>query len=297
MSNIPIQEPHPLRRVLKYMGVAVVACLFIAGTALLVVWALKTITSKSAQSTDSLKVATPVKQVFASLVSKDAVASLGSDKYTTRPMASSDIYYKDGSHPYGVSVSTDFTQLYEPITPSTSDDTTAVNADVERLLAQYDMTAVDSPIPPSKSISYKSFANTTIICQIRTTTPAAESGLPRLHQLSCVDKTDISDRYARIEALLSVYATSAGTLKPELVSYTEESENDVSYTLLAITTDTSTKNLLFAKVGKTTEFLADLAEGDQSFNNGKYNITPEVKRKISDPKYNGFLLRQIAGVQ
>jgi|GEM_PF-4654933 len=64
MSNIPIQEPHPLRRVLKYMGVAVVACLFIAGTALLVVWALKTITSKSAQSTDSLKVATPVKQVF-----------------------------------------------------------------------------------------------------------------------------------------------------------------------------------------------------------------------------------------
>jgi len=91
--------------------------------------------------------------------------ALAADKYTTRPMASSDIYYKDGSHPYGVSVSTDFTQLYEPITPSTSDDTTAVNADVERLLAQYDMTAVDSPKPPSKSISYKSFANTTIICQ------------------------------------------------------------------------------------------------------------------------------------
>ena len=67
--------------------------------------------------------------------------------------------------------------------------------------------------------------------------------------------------------------------------------------LLAVTTGTSTMNLLFANVGNTTEFLADLAAGDQSFNNGKYNITPEVTRKISDPKYNGFLLRQIAGVQ
>ena len=67
--------------------------------------------------------------------------------------------------------------------------------------------------------------------------------------------------------------------------------------LLAVTTGTSTMNLLFANVGKTTEFLADLAAGDQSFNNGKYNITPEVTRKISDPKYNGFLLRQIAGIQ
>lgn len=297
MSNIPIQEPHPLRRALKYIGIAVVACLFIAGTALLVVWALKTVTSNSNESADSLKVATPVKQVFASLVSKDAIASLGSDKYTTRPMASSDVYYKDSSHPYSISVSTDFTQLYESTAPSSSDDSAAVNADIERRLAEYDMAAVDSPKPLSKSISYKSFANATSICQIRTTTPAAESGLPRLHQLSCVDKTDISDRYARIEALLSVYTSSTGALKPELVTYTEESENSVSYTLLAVTTDTSAKNLLFAKVGKTTEFLADLSEGDQSFNNGKYNITPEVKRKISDPKYNGFLLRQIAGIQ
>lgn len=54
--------------------------------------------------------------------------------------------------------------------------------------------------------------------------------------------------------------------------------------------------LLFGTTHGATEYIADLSEGNEQYNNGKYTITPEVRAKISDPKYEGFLLQQLAGI-
>jgi hypothetical protein len=71
-------------------------------------------------------------------------------------------------------------------------------------------------------------------------------------------------------------------------------EGNKSFTILKLKSQTKAPTLLFAAIQDDWSYVADL-NGTGVESNGKYVITPEVKAKIDDPKYNGFLTRYLIG--
>jgi len=253
--------------------------------------------SESDQKAEPVKMTKSAQQLLNDFVKKDSIAALGADSYSLSQPKGSLVYVKGDGKPYEIVIQTAYDALYMAKTDST-DDAAQITDQVKKFFSTNSLQAVSSLQKDDASNYHLAFKSPSAFCEFSSTAPVA--GNPdqqATHRLACADSKLIEDQYALAAQLLSVYAKNGAPLNPSRVDISSESNDDVAYHIVYASDGDKTSMLLFGKAGDTIEYIADLAQGDMKYNNGKFNITPEVKAKLSDPKYKGYLLKQVAGVE
>lgn len=227
-----------------------------------------------------------------------AIPSLGTESYTTHKPQGSYITVKADGQPYEITVQTPYDILYTANTADTKAEDNSITSQVKEFAKARGLQAAQSLQQNTASASYTLFKNSSAWCEFTSTQQITDQDtpLPNTYLLACVDKKLVDSTYQESSRLLALYAAINPALKTSRTSLLSETKDDVSYTILRAQNNDSTSLLLFGTVQGATEFIANLAEGDITHSNSKYIVTPETRAKISNPKYKGYLLQQIAGV-
>lgn len=245
----------------------------------------------------------PAKQVKSAqelldeFIKKDSIATLSTDYYELSNPQGSLVYAKADGKPYEIVVQTKHDALYTAKEGS-ADNRAQITDQVKAFLSKQGLQAIKSLQKEDDNSHHLAFKNSSAFCEFSSTKPIDDSANQQdAYRFACAENKLIEEQYNLAAQLLSVYSKGGATLNPSRVDISSESDNDVAYHIVYASNGDKTSMLLFGKVGDNIEYIANLAQGDIEYNNGKFNITPEVKTKLSDPKYKGYLLKQVAGVE
>ena len=252
----------------------------------------RNITTKLSPQADQ-KPAMSAEQVTQEVAEKNTVSALSADTYEYRKNPGALIQYKASDKQYNLTVPTPHGLVFTAAPEKAIDDREAVKTSMSEYLQSRAFTAVDTSTSPKGLLTYK---NASTVCQLESLYINDATPAVTIHQLACMDLAEIQGRYTTVSSLLDMYGAANKPISPSEVTVHNESDDSVSYTILVATAGDKTHALLYGTVDNNTEYIADLSEGDAQYNTSKFTITPETRSKISDPKYKGFLLRQIAGV-
>lgn len=287
------KKKSPLKPILVSLASLVVVIGIGAATAML----LKQNLVK--ESTNEQQQAKPVKnaeELLEELTKNNTVATFTPEAFALSHPQGSLVQAKPEGKAYAMSIQTKHDARYTA-TEKASKDTSEAVEQIKKFASDQGLQLVDSLQQNDDTNQYLSFKNSAAFCELHINKPASDPELANqtaTYNFACADAKELNDQYGLATKLLGVYNNSG--MRPSQVDITSESQDDIGYHLLYAKQGDKPHLLLFGKVGEAIEYIADLAEGDSQYNNGKYNITPEVRAKISDPKYNGYLLKQIAGV-
>ena len=222
------------------------------------------------------------------------ISSLSNNEYTKQNDTSALLKYKLDKETFGISISTKNTILFSTTKVSKEKDTTIVQTQTTDFMDKRGLIVSKPKIyNPSKELKYKTFENTKTVCQLLSTDKTVSSGQSHFHQLSCIDKSDISNQYASIKKLLTKDKTpQVGSSFVQALVITN-SKNNIKYSILNLNSDTKRQRLLFASVDEKWEYLGDLIGGGEKYANEKNSITPELQTKINNSKYKGFLAENL----
>ena len=284
----------PRTKLILTIASAVVAVFIIAiGTILI----LKTVAPHHRViATQAAPKSKTVSDIISAFSKPNAIASLSQTLYMSseNTLNKLTINYQATDHNYAVSVPASDSLLFAAKNIKPVDDSTKVQTDTIAFMKQQGLAEVtsipDASLPTQK---YTTFSGNGVLCQL-IDTPNTSS---LTHQLSCADNNAINTEYSRVESLLNIYKKTGGSLADftRATSYTNQS-GDVSYILLTLTNGNRvTNSLLFGVVGNDQQYVGDVTSGDEKYSNGKYIITPATLKAMSDPKYNGFLLKNFTG--
>lgn len=235
-------------------------------------------------------------EIMPAFQKEGAVPGLNKTLYTLseNTLNTSSINYKADERSYAISVPAKQSLLYSAIDPSKPDNTLKVQSETTALMTQLGLSQTtsipDESLPNQKYTTYK---HASVVCQLVDNV----SQYAATHEFTCVDTAAINDEYARIEQYFAMYRKTGETLGDfsRVTSFTKNQAN-MSYTLLTVASGKRVVNsLLFAAVDKNESYIGDVTSGDSKYSNGKYVITPETMKALSDPKYNGFLLKNFTG--
>jgi hypothetical protein len=232
-------------------------------------------------------------EVISSLNGSTDISSLSSKLYQKQINNSSSINFELTGKSYSVSVQTKLSTLFFAVSKSQQNDNSLVQTQMTTLMNKYKLEKSSSPDNSTNDLAYTTFVSDKAVCQLEDTNPPANSGMLRSHKLSCADKTDIDSEYTAIEKLLAIHDKSQTAIKFTKALRITKTDKNVSYSTIYLSSDTSQSILLFAAVNDNWEYLGDLSAGDIKYSTGLYIITPEIKAKISDPKYNGLIVQEI----
>lgn len=205
------------------------------------------------------------------------------------------VIYKLSDHDYAVSTLTERNVLFYAKNQSAQNDVQAIQDQTNIFMQSKGYKRVANISEDStESPKYATYASNTATCQLISSGITAEEGVPVSHQLACVENEAIKAEYAQMEKLLHLYA---GSELPDFTLATRSivAEGNKAFTILKLKSKTKAPTLLFAAIKDEWSYIADLNSGPSAESNGKYIITPEIKTKIDDPKYNGFLTRYLIG--
>lgn len=283
---------------LKPILVSMASLLVVIGIAVTTATLLKqNLVKESDKKAEPAKITKNAQQLLDDFIKKDSINALSTDSYSLSQPKGSLVYVKGDGKPYEIVVHTAYDALYTAKTDST-DDVSQITDQVKKFFSTNSLQAISSLQEDDASSHHLAFKSPSAFCEFSSTTPVADGpNQQATHRLACADSKLIEDQYALAAQLLSVYAKGSATLNPSRLDISSESSEDVAYHIIYVSNGDKMSMLLFGKAGDTVEYIADLSQGDMQYNNGKYNITPEVRSKISDPKYKGYLLRQVAGVE
>lgn len=240
----------------------------------------------------------PAKDILAAYIKPNSIAGLSSTLYSQQANTTAGIEYKSNDKKYSIHANTQLSMQFFAKNKSQKDDSATVQSQSIAFMEKQGLTKTTTPSTDDKTLHYTTFINKEAICQSIDFTPPTTTNTDKTidarqyHQISCMDKKVIDDEYASIEKLLTIYKKSQNLPEFTRAVRTVNSDKNVSYSLVNLTNNSTHNILLFASVNNNWEFLGDLAVGDAQYSTGKYIITPEVKSKISDPKYNGIMDKQ-----
>lgn len=188
----------------------------------------------------------------------------------------------------------DFVQ-YERKDANKNDNDTAAVEGVKTFLTKYKLDEIEKPA--ASTAVYTVFEGENAICQILTL-PKMNSRAASLN-VSCVKKSTITETYTSIDTLLALYDKQASTpLSPATVKVITFVEGNKTLTTLDTysSSDTAT-SLIFAAINDDWEYIGErpLSTGTTESNATGINraLSNELKAKIADPKYEGFLAKYI----
>jgi hypothetical protein len=154
----------------------------------------------------------------------------------------------------------------------------------------------DSVSTASNSFQISVYANDKIVCQLTDSQPiaSAPANALRYHTIACVNVSDIKQEYLQIEKLLTIYRKTNKLIAFSSASRITATNGSIAYSIINLAaTNYTYPRLLFAAVNDSWSYIGDLSAGDLKYSTGEYIITPEIKTKISDPKYQGFITKEI----
>jgi hypothetical protein len=276
---------------LKLGLIAVVILVAVAACTALI---LKSIIPKREASSTSMTVTANETIAFYSV--PGAITGLSENLYEQQVYDGSQVpvIYKLPDHEYAVSTMTQRSVLFYGKNSSAQNDVQAIQDQTNVFMQSKGYKRVanisdDSATTPK----YATYASETATCQLISSGITADEGVPVSHQLACAENDAIKTEYAQVDKYIHLYT---GKQLPSftLATRTMVTEGNKSFAILKLKNKTKSPTLLFASVKDEWAYVADL-NGSGGESNGKYVITPEIKNKLDDPKYNGFLTRYIVG--
>ena len=286
-----MQDNNTKPKIIKRIALVVLAVIVVALIAVGTVLILKNINPKTTNNINLTSAA----NIVSDYIKPDAITSLSSDKYQQQTNDSSIIGYKSSNQTYSVNIATKDSVLFYTNQKSESDDTKDIQNQTIAFMEQKGLNKIESLTAADKSAQYTTFADSSTVCQLIDYIPPTDSGMLPYHQISCADNNLIDQEYLDIEKLLSIYRESQTLSAFTQANKYTESKDGISYSVIFLTKQNSESQLLFAAVDNNWAYIGDLMAGDPKYSNAKYIITPEIQDKISDPKYNNFLIDKLLG--
>lgn len=148
-------------------------------------------------------------------------------------------------------------------------------------------------LKPNKDLEYLTYVNGDTVCQFSNTKNGSDVKLA-YYEVVCLDKKVMQDKYAQVNKLLAIYKKSGYEADFSQVAIRTGSGQDQAYAIVDLNSDKKGQKLLFVATKNSWDYLGDLLSGGKQYSNGKYSITPELKKKIEDPKYEALLRGVIA---
>jgi len=188
----------------------------------------------------------------------------------------------------------DFVQ-YQQKDAASADNNETVMSNIATFLANHNLKKTE--VSNATNSVYTVYDGEKTTCQLL--------ALPKMNDrpaslnVSCVEKTVITNKYEAIDKLLALFENkSTEKLKPATVrSVTITDGNKTLTTLDIYNADSSAVTLIFAAIGDTWEYIGQrpLSAGTTESNPTGINrtISSELAAKIADPKYEGFLSKHI----
>jgi len=230
------------------------------------------------------------KNIVSLVATQTKISSLSAKLYKQQANSSATTEYKSSDHNYSVNIPTDNSVLFYSIDASQKNDTAEVRTQVNDFMYQNGLKKVTSD---DKKAYYTTFVSEKAICQLTDSRLPDSKETINFHIITCIDLDKVDQEYATIEKLLGIYKKD-NTIPDftEVYRYIV-SEAKISYSILTLTTSNKSPRLLFAAVDDNWEYLGNLSGSDPKYSTDKYNITPDLQTKISDPKYNGVIVKEI----
>lgn len=280
-------------RRLTIVGIAVVILAVVAvGT----VFVLKSLVPKKISSSI---MSVSADETVALYGAPGAITGLSENLYEQQVYDGSSIpvIYKTPERSFAVSTLTSQNVLFYSKSKSAQNDIQAIQQQTDTFMkAKGYQRVANSTDSKSTGVQYATFVSDAAVCQLISSSPSSsqpDTEIPVSHQLACAEKQAISDEYVQTDKLLKLYS---GKQLPSYTSVTRTvvTEGDKSFATLSLRNKTKSPMLLFAAVHDQWSFIADL-NGSTGESNSKYVITPDIKTKLGDPKYGGFLMKYIVG--
>lgn len=290
------QSPRQvMKQRLMLLGVGVLVLIIVAvGTALV----LKNVIPKKMSPSSSV-ITVNANETVAMYSVPGAIVGLSENLYDQQVYDGSSVpvIYKSPDRSYAVSTLTPRNVLFYGKNQAAQNDTRAIQDQTTTFMKTKSYKKVaNSTDNGSSNPEYATYVSEGAVCQLISSGTASpeDVSVPVSHQLACAEKNAINEEYAKTETLLNLYTGSKQLPSFNLVTRTLVSEGDKAFAILKLKNKAKSPTLLFASVQDKWSFVADL-NGTEGESNGKYVITPEIKTKLNDPKYNGFLTRYIVG--
>lgn len=270
------------------IGALVFAVFLVAIIAIVVILNL-TITKPASKTARLI----PADEVISTYQNSANISVFPASAYTIQQKIPNNINYKISSETYSVSIITDKTLAFYAKNKTQKDDSSLAQSQTTIFMKDLGLNQVSNTLSTDQTARTIIYSSDATVCQFFELTLASASPLSQLYELGCVDIGSVTDKYASIEKLLAIYKKTE-----KLDSYTQASQDtrskdNISYSIINLTTKTDSPSLLFGAVDNSWEYIGNLSDNSASATKGKYSITPETKTKISDPKYKGFISSNI----
>lgn len=224
------------------------------------------------------------------------IDALSNDNYKKQENASYILSYKIDKESFGVNILTNKSTLFSTTKNDNANDTEAVQSQTVKSMKNKGLTETNTNTNTSnKTLKYKTFKNDKTICQLMSTNEQITTGKSHIHQLACIDTKTISDQYISIKTFLAVNNSPKIKSEPTQILLSTDSKDNIKYSILNLSSKTTRQKLLYAAVNDNWEYLGDLIGGGKQYATEKNSITPELKTKINDVKYKGFLKANVLG--
>jgi hypothetical protein len=253
-------------------------------------------TGNTAQTADSSQSNTPSAQSAASLITAyatpDTIRTLTASYRTQQDTTStSNIGYKAEGQSFSVNVVTSHYALFTPTSSAGPTDAQDILAQTTTFMQDHSYQKIDTagaPTDPNQP-TVTTYANLGAVCQFT----SAPMSTPPFYILACADKADIDKEYANINKLLTLYEKAH-----QVDTFTKAITNTItsgnkSMTTIALINPHTHPVLLFAAVDGNWEYIGNVGDGTNATSNGKYTLTTDVQKAISNPKYGDFLTHNL----
>lgn len=260
------------------MTAAAIILIFAAIT-MLTIFILSKIKPDSASSTISAK-------DLISSYKKDASIIELTKKYYNQ-QNKTNIEFKLNNKEYSVNVESDNAVTFTAKEMSIADDTQSFQDKTASFMTTNKLTETSvQNLKSSNSTKYKTFSNQKTVCQLIDIYPPTTTKSVQTHSLACIDMSTINAQYSNIEKLLAISQNTNNLKNISDVQSAIQSQDNISYATMVITSNGIKHKLLFAAVDNSWSYIGEFTKD----NNGQYKLTTEMQKTISNPKYKEVLI-------
>jgi len=277
----------------KRLIITLVVAVAAIALAVVTIVALKSVApqveSPSVQKVAALKAS----EVISAYGTAGTIKALNETVYTQQLNSESEsrVLYKADGRSYITSIPTKNHLLFYAKNKLEKDDSSEVQAQTTAFMQSRGLNKLDLKVSAADAPKYVTYKNDTTVCQLSSSGIDAQLTSPSYHELSCVSNTDIQSEYTLIDKLLDLYKSSHQLAEFSQATRVTTSEGNKSLSIVSFVGIESHPALLFAAIDGNWSYIGDIGSGTTS--NGKYALTPDVKSAIANPKYGGFLQKNI----
>jgi hypothetical protein len=276
----PDNSIHPNRK--KVLLIAVISLVFVAAIVVTIVILRQVIgqTTKLSSASD----------IISSYSIKPISALSTYQQQSDIPVP---IQYQLSGQAYSINVTAGKTVTFQPTNGTNLGSPSTVQSQTANFMKKDGLTKANTYWSSDKIVQYTNFASSSTVCQLVSPDAKAKSDQTNNYALACIDINSINKEYSSIKKLLSIHDKTQPTVTFTQAIRNTQSKGDVSFSIINLMAKNKQYKLLFAAVDDNWDYIGDLAAGDPKYAGSKYIVTPEIETKISDSKYNGFIVSQI----